>query len=150
MSSSSILIAEAVKDSLNGKSFTQAFTAERLYRAINDLKDLKTLKVSVVPRTLGSTVVSRSEFSNLVETDIAIQKKLTLSEFATNTAPDALMNLVQEIIDFFNGLALATLSAAKWISTVSDPIYAPEHYDGFRQFTSVITVAYDLPIERTS
>jgi len=43
-------IAEAVKDALNGQDFSQAFTAERHYQPLFELKDMKTLHVTVVPR----------------------------------------------------------------------------------------------------
>ena len=148
MASTPITVADAVIALLNTHVFTPAITPVRSYRPIHNLEDLKTLQVDVVPRTAESTPFTRAQFSNVVEIDIAVQKKLTADDLADNDAADALMDLVQEIIDFLNGKDLTTLTDSKWVRTRNDPIYAPDHWEQFRQFTSLITVTYDLPIAR--
>lgn len=148
MASIPIQITEAVLTDLNAADLSIEFTAIRSYRPVYDLKDLATLKVNVVPRARASIVSARNEFTHSVEVDISIQKKLSKTEFTDNTEPDALMDLVEEIVLFFNGRDLSTLAAATFAGVRTDPVYSPEHWEQYRQFTSVITVTYDLPAAR--
>lgn len=132
-------IAEAVKDALNGETFSQAFTAERHYQPLFELKDMKTLHVTVVPK--GVTVVSGARGKNQhdYEIDVAVQKKLDAGD---NTETDPLMTLVDEIADFFRFKRLEGYPLAAWIKTENAPVYAREHLEQMRQFTSVLTLTF--------
>jgi len=134
-----INIADAVVAELNGGSFSQSFSAERHYVPLFELKDMKQLRVTVVPKGLSVGAHSRSQ--NLVDyqVDVAVQKK-----FATGDAAelDPLMTLVEEIADFFRLRRLTAYPGAAWVKTENAPVYAQEHYDELRQFTSVITFTF--------
>ena len=58
------------------------------------------------------------------------------------------MTLVEELADHlrFGTLELKHPPSAKavWIRTENAPVYAPEHVDQLRQFTSVLTVTYRI------
>ena len=54
------------------------------------------------------------------------------------------MGLVEEIINFLSRRKLASVSSALWIKTANEPIYAGEHMEQFRQFTSILTLTYRL------
>ena len=134
-------IAEAVKEELNGGSFSQAFTAERHYQPTFDLQEMKTLHVTVVPKDIEMQLATRSSSQHDCRIDVAIQKKLTAGDLPEI---DELMGLVEEVISFLSRRKLASVPNALWIKTVNEPIYAAEHMEQFRQFTSILTLTYRL------
>ena len=91
-------IAEAVKDELNGHDFSQEFEAVRLYQPLFELPEMKTLRVTVVPRGVEMQVSSRSLVQHDYQVDVAVQKKFDTDEAVEL---DPLMALVEEIADFF-------------------------------------------------
>lgn len=141
MSSKIIDIAAAVVAELNGTSSPLAgqATAARHYLPQLDLIQLASLAVSVVPRSMEHTRISRASVQSDVQIDIAVQKKLTSGD---NAEVDALMGLVEAVDAFLCGRPLALCSGALWLSSKHEPIYAPEHLDDHRVFTSVLTLTY--------
>lgn len=128
-------IADAVVLALNGRAFTQAFTAVRMYAPVFSLKDMQTLHVTVVPRGITFSRPARGIAGLELQVDIAVQKKLTVAD---NTEIDELMLLCQEIIDEM--MIVGTFDDAQLVQTENVPIYAPDHILELRQFTSVITL----------
>ena len=131
-------IADALATALNGKEFSMEFEAARDYRPVLELQDMKTLRVSVVPKGVTMAPADRSRVQHEVEVDVLVQKKL---EAGDATELDALMSLVEEIAGFLKFKRLES-AGALWLKTANDPIFAPDHIDQFRQFTSVLTVTY--------
>jgi hypothetical protein len=131
-------IADAVVAQLNGGSFSQPLTAERHYQPKFELSEMTELKVSVVPRSLASKTLDRNRdtFDYLI--DVAVQKKTDM----TQAALDTLMTLVEEIADHFRTQPLASYPNARCTEVKNEPVYALEHLDEFRQFTSIITLTY--------
>ncbi len=131
-------IADAVVAQLNAASFSQSLTAERHYQPKFDLSEMTELRVSVVPRSLASKSLDRNRdtFDYLI--DVAVQKKTDMSQAAL----DALMALVEEIADHFRTQLLAGYPNARCTEVKNEPVYALEHLDEFRQFTSVITLTF--------
>ena len=128
-------IADAVATALNGHTFSQPFTAARAYLPAFDLKDMKDLHVTVVPRGQECSTAGRGLAQSDVQIDVAVQKKLSAAD---NAEIDALMALVQEIAEFVR--AKGRLGDAAWVRTENLPIYSPEHLGELRQFTSVLTL----------
>ena len=132
-------IADSIVAELNAGSFSQSFTAERHYRPLFDLADMKTLRVSVVPRGQIVNPGSRTRNAFDYSVDVAVQKKLDAGD---NAEFDPLLSLVEEVADHFRLKRLASFPEAIWIRTANEPIYATEHLDELRQFTSVLTLTY--------
>jgi hypothetical protein len=132
-------IADAVVTELNGGSFSQPFTAARHYRPLFDLADMAALHVTVVPKGIVVERLDRSRNQEDVQVDVAVQKKFETGESAEL---DALVALVEEVADFFRLRRLAAYPAAVWVKTENVPVYAPEHMDELRQFTSVLTLTF--------
>jgi hypothetical protein len=132
-------IAEAVKDELNAGTFAPPFVAQRLYHPVFDLADMTTLHVTVVPKAVALEVADRSRDQWHVQVDIAVQKKY---ETDAPLELDPLMNLVQAIADFFRHRRLALYPAATWVRTENVPVYAQEHMEELRQFTSILTLTF--------
>jgi hypothetical protein len=131
-------IADAVLAELGTATFSKPFVAQRAYRPLFDLAEMKDLHVTVVPKGLGKTLISRGALQSDYLIDVAVQQK---PESIDNAALDALMVLVAEIAKHFE---FKRLSAAPviWIGTDNAPIYSPEHLEKFRQFTSVLTLTF--------
>lgn len=137
MASRIVRVADAVTAELNGHTFSLPFTAVRLYQPQYELQEMKALHVTVVPRGILITPLDRAKCEHDVQIDIAVQKKFTSG---ANDEIDPLMDLVQEIADFFKQRRLTNLPEAIWIETRNVPVYAPEHMHELRQFTSVLTI----------
>jgi len=128
-------IAGAVVTALNGHTFSQPFTAARAYLPVFDLKDMKDLHVTIVPRDNEMSTAGRAIAQSDVQVDVAVQKKLTTADA---TEIDALMGLVQEIAEFIR--STGRFGDGSWVRTQNVPIYSAEHLGELRQFTSVLTL----------
>ena len=131
-------IAEAVKDELNGHTFSLPFEAERMYQPLFELPEMKTLRVTVVPRGVEMQGSGRSLVQHDYGIDVAVQKKFDKDD---PVELDPLMTLVEEIIDFFRLRRLAGQNAV-CVRATNEPVYSQEHMEQFRQFTSVVTLTF--------
>jgi len=132
-------VADALVVELNAASLSLPLTAARHYVPSFELKDMKDLHVSVVPKGVVITKSDRSRNTNDFQIDVAVQKKFETGDAAEI---DPLMTLVEEIADFFRLRRLTAYPNAHWIKTEHAPIYAQEHWDELRQFTSVLTLTF--------
>jgi hypothetical protein len=123
---------------LNATAFSLPLLAVRHYEPTFELSAMSTLRVSVVPRSLTSKALDRNRDSFDFEIDVAVQKKTdpTLANL------DALMELVEEIADHLRLNPLSTLPDVRCMEVANAPVYALDHLQEFRQFTSVITLTY--------
>ena len=137
-------IADAVVATLNGHDFGTAFTAERHYIPQYELAEMQTLRVTVVAKEMTTSTASRGAASRDVTVDVAVQQKLDApgSPATEKAATDALMDLSEAIADHLRITPLIGQSIAKWLRTEHTAIYAPEHLEQMRQFTSVATLTY--------
>jgi hypothetical protein len=131
-------LAQAVTDALNGEKFSTEFTAERVAVPDFELADMQALRVTVVPREIESSALDRARDSHEVKVDVAIQKKVAS---LSNDEIDPLLSLVREIAAFLNR---KNMNNAVWRKTENKPVYSPEHLREMRQFTSVLTVTYEV------
>ena len=130
-------IADAVAAELNNTELSQEFTAKVNLKPEFELKELKNLKVTVVPKSLTFSGATRQESGKEVQIDIGVQKK--------TADPDqlaALLQLVEEIVRVFDRKRLAGYQKAVCVGIENDPVYDPEHLRQYRQFTSVITLKF--------
>jgi len=137
-------IADAVTAELNAApegTFIPTFTAMRKVLPVFELAELTDLKVTVVPKRMAITGGTRSACQYEIAVDIGIQRKL-ITDMEADVA--ALGTLVDQIIDYLRQRPLSALPGAgvSWLSTVNEPVYAPEHLLEQRVFTSVLTVTY--------
>ena len=139
-------MTDAVVAELNapGTSFEGQFTAQRHYRPRFEIEagDLDDLRVTVVPRGITIEKATRAGDVHEVQIDVAVQKRLPPEAEAGPQAIDALMTIVQEIADHMRGRRLSTFDDAAWRRIENDPIYAVDHLDELRVFTSVLTLTY--------
>jgi len=132
-------VADAIVAELNAATFSQPVTAARHYLAQFDLKEMQTLHVTVVPKAVVLASSDRSRGQGDYSVDVAVQKKF---ETDANVELDPLTNLAEKIADHFRAKRLASYPNAAWIKTEQSVLYAPEHVEELRQFTSVLTFTY--------
>ena len=133
-------IAQAVTDELNSTEFSVPVQAVRHYQPVYELSQMQSLHITVVPRGIVTSVLDRSRLRHEVQIDIAVQKKFSSGSVEEL---DPLMDLVQEIADHFHKRQLSGTNAV-WAKTENKPIYAQEHMQELRQFTSVLTISFKV------
>lgn len=143
MSSLILDIADAVVAELNAGPFGGAFTAARDYRPRYTPAELQNLRVTVVPRTLTVEAESRSQQRVEAAIDIAVQKRL---ETESAAELDPLMDLVDQIVAFWPMRRPAALPEVICTGVENDPIYAVEHLDELRVFTSVVSLVLRVAV----
>lgn len=146
MSHPLILLGELVKTSLNSTSFSQAFTALRLYeepaevRTERGLNYFDTLKVWVFPATHDMELASTDSTIDELTIHVGVMKRI-----ANQAAIDALMLLVSEISDHLRFRTLTSGGTSfSWIRTRHEMIYEPEHLTERRQFTSILAPTWRI------
>lgn len=132
-------VAAGVLAVLAGQTFTVPIVAAMKYVPNLELREIDGVYVTVVPRSVGITSADRSRVANEVSIDVAVQKKLL---GVTPADVDPAMGIVQEIADFLTRRPLPTVPAAAWLRIANTPIYAPDHLQDKRLFTSILTVTY--------
>ena len=132
-------VADAIVTAL--KSEPLKLDAVRAYRPEFDLTELKTLRVSVVPKAIEITNLGRRANQHDVSVDVGVQQKVDPADTA---ALDALMDQVQKISEQLRlgRLDLPGGGSALWGKTANDPIYSPEHLETKQVFTSVLTFTF--------
>jgi len=133
-------IAEAIKDGLDGETFSLPFTPTREFSPSFDLEELATLRVAVVPRGLEDALAGRGLAQQDVRVDIGVMKKL---DDVGPTDVDPLVSLVEEIVEYLRKRDFnADETTACWLRTEVPTLYSHEHLNENRQFTSVVTATY--------
>jgi hypothetical protein len=139
-------IADAVVTEMNGHTFSQTFTAARFYRPLFDLKDMSVLHVSVVPKAWSAEQAARGGNLEEHQIDIGVQKKVADDPgppaVSMQQQMDALVTLVQEVSDFFRLRRLDAYPDAGCVKVENVPVFAPDHLQEYRQFTSVLTLTF--------
>ena len=132
-------IADALVNVLNEEDWSINFTAERLMLPSFELKDLKNLKVSVVPRGVTITQITRDKAAHDYQVDVGIQKKLQKADVPEF---DPLLQLAEDVAEFFRKKRLTGMLSAMWLKSEIAPLYSPEHLEQYRQFTSVVIFTF--------
>ena len=131
-------VANAVVAELNSSVlFSDGVTAVMNLKPEFELKDLKELKVTVVPKALKISNETRQDGGREVKVDIGIQRKTADLEIIAE-----LMQLVEDVAGLFEHKRLSQYQQAVCVEIENDPIYDPEHLRQYRQFTSVITLTF--------
>ena len=134
-------IADAVAAEINAGSYSQELTAQRLLLPRFDLEDMKTLQVTVVPKAVTTVPGGRAHNQHDYVIDVAVQQKLRTTD---DSEIDGLLTLVDEIADQLRFKRLTSYPNAIWLKTENEPVYAQEHLDELRQFTSILSFTFRL------
>ena len=133
-------VADAIVVELNAATFSQPVNAVRAYLAQYKLTEMQNLHVTVVPKGIVIANPDRSRSQSDYSFDVAVQKKFSTG---SNEELDALIQLVQDIVLYFRHTQrLESFPNAIWMKTEVPVLYAPDHMEQLRQFTSVLTLTY--------
>ena len=133
-----LAVADGIVEGINLASFSQPLTAVRHYQPKFDLKEMDELHVSVVPRSITEKRLSRALTAFDCAVDVGVQQRSEMEQ----PRLDALSNLVAEIAELLRANPLWGFPDARLIELSNDPVFAPEHLDELRQFTSVVRATY--------
>lgn len=134
-------IADAIVTELKTNSFSEPLTIVRNVLPEYELAELKALTVTVVPKSVGISNITRQSSSFEVAIDIGIQQKIGKD---TDAEVQRLSEIVTEVATFLNRRPLASQPKAVFVTIANEPIYAPEHLSEKRLFTSILTVHYKV------
>ena len=132
-------VADAVVAALNAGGFSMPMQAKREYLPRFDLPEMNALHVTVVPRGLEIQAASRTAAAYDYKIDVAVQKRFSTGDAAEL---DPLLSLVDEIASFFQMKRLEGYPPAAWVKTEHPALFAQEHMEVLRQFTSVVTFTF--------
>ena len=133
-------VADAIVVELNAATFSQPVNAVRAYLPQYKLTEMQNLHVTVVPKGIVIANPDRSRSQSDYSFDVAVQKKFSTG---SNEELDALLQLVQDIVLYFRHTQrLESFPNAIWMKTEVPVLYAPDHMEQLRQFTSVLTLTY--------
>ena len=133
-------VADAIVVELNAATFSQPVNAVRAYLPQYKLTEMQNLHVTVVPKGVVLASPDRCRSQADYSVDVAVQKKFSTG---SNEELDALIQLVQDIVLYFRHTQrLESFPNAIWMKTEVPVLYAPDHMEQLRQFTSVLTLTY--------
>jgi len=133
-------LADAVAAHINAGTFSQPLTAVRMFQPAFTLEDLKDLRVSVVPRTLQMSPVTRDSLAIEYVVDVGVQKKLPPD--GADAVIDELLSLVEAVADHLRFQRLEGFPDAAWVGISNEPVVSSEALEQHRVFTSVLSVTY--------
>lgn len=134
-------IADAIVTELQNTGFSEPLTVSRRVLPEYELAELKNLTVTVVPKSVGITNITRESSSYEFAVDIGIQQKIGKD---TDTDVARLSGIVSELASFLNRRKLTAFPAAQFMKIANEPVYAPEHLCQKRLFTSIVTLTYKV------
>ncbi|MDB5294907.1 MAG: hypothetical protein JWO31_890 [Phycisphaerales bacterium] len=154
MTSRNAAIAEALKAKLNELAadspadFGGGFVAKRTYVPGVDLRDFKTLVVTVFARENEREFISRGHSRRDFVVDVGVQKRLTTAANPTaedaNPEIDALMGLAEAVADAVPAGWYAGATGAQLVRVQHDPTVEPAHLLQHRTFTNVVKFTFRL------
>lgn len=135
-------IAAALVTSLNAASFTQSVTAVRRYRPHFEIKELTTIRLSVIAMTVEAVRMARGVTEFEYGIDVALQKA---EDPDNETALDALAVLAEEIDDHIR--EAGAMAAGSWLRQTTPALWIPEHLHEKGAYTHVSRHVYHLEKE---
>jgi len=134
------VIADAIAAHVSAGTFLQPVAAVRMFQPAFTLEDLKGLRVSVVPRTVQMTPVTRDSLAIEYVVDVGVQKKLPADN--ADAEIDELLALVEAIAEHLRFQRLPGFPDAAWVGISNEPVVSTEALEQHRVFTSVLSVTY--------
>jgi len=134
-------IADAVVESLNDADFAMSFTAQRMLLARIATKDLKDLKVIVVPVGRAIEIESRGSNDEAVVIHIAIIKHM--NDVTDLGEADQLLLLVEQVQDFCLARDFGDMSCLEVASVLAgDTIYGLEQLRDDTTFMHIMQLTF--------
>ena len=100
-------------------------------------------QLSVVPKSVQPQHMTRAGRADNITIDIGVQAKIT---GRPEVDVPKLCRLARAVLDYMWGRKLTREPEAVFMEAGIDPVYAPEHLQQLRVFTSVVSVTYKVGI----
>ena len=100
-------------------------------------------QLTVVPKSVQPQHMTRAGRADNITIDIGVQAKIT---GRPEEDVPKLCRLARAVLDYMWGLKLTREPEAVFMDAGIDPVYAPEHLQQLRVFTSVVSVTYKVGI----
>ena len=133
MSAPIITIAEEIKTKLNDETFSQSFTAERVYVKYDRMEQIDGLEVWVQPVEMLVTPLTRDKDQNEYVISIGIFKRCE-----TDAKFDEMIALIDEMYRYFRRYTFTNNSRS--ISVEMPTLYSPEYSIELGLFASVLNL----------
>jgi hypothetical protein len=149
-------VADGIRATLAGGTFTKTFTPQVSYDAEALLENLATLRVDVVPMGSVFAPISRTSSSYQFMCDVAVRKKFAATDADTDgTVKDAevaaLIELLEDLNEYLADPARRIFSStylfAQWAGSEMRWLWIPEHLRQERQYTGIFRVTYRVVVE---
>lgn len=118
-------VADAVladlQTGITASAFSQTFTPTRDYLPLFDLKDLKTLRVTVLCESRTQQLADRRRRQREYRIDVGVEQKV--SQATAKAEIDALVAFVEEIADYFDFSRLSADPDIICVGAQIDPIF---------------------------
>ncbi|MFA5291947.1 MAG: hypothetical protein WC496_02820 [Phycisphaerae bacterium] len=138
MSVNTIQISDALVAALNGGSFGKQFVAKMSVLPPFEIKDLSDLQVTVIPRNVDVSILSRDKNMYDHTIDVAIQKKL---DAPIEPEFDSLVAFCFELVSAISQTDLRDINVC-YSGVAIDPLYSLDDLAQDGIFTSVLSVKY--------
>lgn len=116
--------------------------AERLYLPRFELPEMVDLHVSVVPKSIDIGQAARTVTRSDHQIDIAVQQRTDPQDLNEVDPLLQLMGMIEAHFRGSGGRRLTSFPGAAWVGSRFEPIFAIEHLQTLRQFTSVLTLSF--------
>lgn len=156
MASVLVSVADGIVSELEAGSFVVSISPERSYGEWEeDLTDLDTLHVDVVPVSTETVLSARRRLAYTCTVDIAVRQRFGVEDQQQSTGRvkradvDQLVELVEQINEYMidpdnSGRRLASYTAAAWKESEIRAAYVRDHLRGWRQFTGIVRAVYEV------
>jgi len=140
-------LADAVVSLLNANTFSQPFTAQRVYDPMRPMETMEQLRVDVVLADKKCHPMDRSREANEVKIDIFVRQVINAPAGSQQeqTQLDGLLSLMEDISDYMNLQANRRPPNALWAGWQESELvypYIPSHLRSARQYTSLLRLTY--------
>ena len=143
MAARTVEIVDAMVDYLNGLTLSQTFNAEKKLVVSEDLHEVQSLQVYVIPAPLTSTVTARNYEEEIHQINIAVMR-----EANEITELETMLSFKQEIADAIRLKVLTSGSNTyRYAGQNNDPQYSNELASTKALFMSVLQVRYKTLVE---
>jgi len=141
MAASLPTLAEAVAQALNAAGgWSMPFTAERAWQPTLDLRDVSTVRVTVVGTRVDSARAARGLWEQVYTVEVGVQSRT--EEFSTAEL-DALAGLAEEIARHWEDNPELQAGSRRYVCVGANCDFVNfEDLERLRQFTSVVALSF--------